>query len=155
MITIAQVESPGELARARELFTEYAASLDFELAFQGFDAEVASLPGEYAPPRGLLLLAYYERELAACGALRPAGEGSCEMKRLYVRPAFRRKGIARALAAALIARAGELGYERMRLDTVAAMGAANALYRALGFREIAPYRYNPLPGATFFELDLR
>lgn len=140
--------------RARALLAEYAASLDFDLDFQGFAAELAAFPGDYAPPRGRVLLAEAGGEAVGCVCLRPLDEDVCEMKRLYVRPARRGAGVGRRLAAALVDEARRLGYARMRLDTVAAMTAANALYRSLGFREIPPYRHNPLPGALFFERDL-
>jgi len=149
----------------RELFVEYARSLGFSLCFQGFDQELAALPGEYAPPTGRLLLASVEPEgsgpvpaletVAGCVALRWLGEGTCEMKRLYVRPAFRGRGIGRDLAAAAIAAAREMGYRRMRLDTIPAqMAAAVALYRELGFRDIPAYYENPIPGALCMELEL-
>ncbi len=138
----------------RELFTEYAASLGFELDFQGFDEELRTLPGDYAPPGGALLLGEVGGGPVACIALRDLGERCCELKRMYVRPEHRRRGLGRSLASAIIAEARRLGYERMRLDTIDTMTRAIALYRSLGFREIPPYRPNPIPGATFFELTL-
>jgi putative acetyltransferase len=139
---------------ARELLEEYAASLGFGLEFQDFDRELSELPWQYARPDGRLLLAVDGAEVAGCVALRRLDEGACEMKRLYVRPAYRRSGAGRFLAEAVIAEARSAGYERMRLDTVPSMEAARALYRSLGFAEIEPYRFNPIVGTTFMELRL-
>jgi len=153
-LKILQAETADDWQSARALFEEYAASLGFDLGFQDFAAELAGLPGDYAPPRGRLLLASADGRLAGCVALREIGEGICEMKRLYVRPEFRGLGLGRVLAEAVIAAAREIGYVRMRLDTVPAMRQARALYHALGFREIPAYRYNPVPGTAFMELRL-
>lgn len=136
------------------LFREYADSLGFSLDFQDFDEELRSMPGEYAPPRGALFLARVEGQVAGCAGLRPIGPDICEMKRLYVRPAFRGHGLGRELATLLVARARARGYRRMRLDTVPTMNAAIRMYRSMGFVEIPPYRYNPIKGALFFELVL-
>jgi ribosomal protein S18 acetylase RimI-like enzyme len=154
MLTIAPAGTAEDFAMARLLFEEYASSLGLDLGFQDFAAELAGLPGGYAPPRGRLLLASDDGRLAGCVALRELAEGICEMKRLYVRPAFRDFGVGRALAEAAVAAAREMGYRRMRLDTLPAMARARRLYRALGFQEIPAYRYNPIPGTAFMELDL-
>lgn len=147
---------PGRIASIRELFLEYAASLGFSLCFQSFDEELAGLPGDYAPPRGCLLLAICDERPAGCAALHPLEGAIGEMKRLYVRPEFRGRGLGRALAKRILAEAREIGYERIRLDTVEpVMGAAVAMYRTLGFREIPAYRPNPMPGTLYLEFDLR
>ncbi len=144
----------------RVLFREYADSLGFSLSFQGFEEELAGLPGEYAPPRGRLLIVYHAAEQggasvpAGCAALRPLEAGICELKRMYVPPAFRGRGLGRLLAVRLLAEARQAGYRSVRLDTIDTMKEALGLYRALGFREIPPYRYNPIPGAVYLERDL-
>lgn len=150
-----QAESAAHVAEARKLFLEYSDWLGFNLCFQNFEKELAELPGAYAPPDGRLFLALHEGKLAGCVGLRKIGDGTCEMKRLYVRPEFRGKGIGRLLALKLIEDARALGYERMRLDTLPArMDDAIKLYRSLGFREIEPYYHNPVEGALFMELNL-
>lgn len=152
---VAQAESPEQIAAARELFLEYAQSLGFSLCFQSFDKELAGLPGDYAPPEGRLLLATYQDQLAGCVALHPLGPQICEMKRLYLRPQFRGKGLGRVLADQIIAEARQIGYESIRLDTVEPrMKDAVAMYRKIGFQEIAPYCSNPIAGALYMELDL-
>jgi ribosomal protein S18 acetylase RimI-like enzyme len=154
-LTIIQAASPAEIAQVRALFLDYARSLGFSLCFQNFDQELAGLPGHYAPPKGRLLLAEYEGQLAGCVALRELEAGICEMKRLYLCPPFRGKGLGRALAEHLIAEARKTGYTCMRLDTVEpVMQDAVAMYRRLGFREIPPYCKNPIAGALYMELDL-
>ena len=150
--------SEALLSEARRLFLEYAESLNLDLEFQGFPRELNELPGEYAPPRGCLFLAWAEGQnsaAAGCIALRPLRGEICEMKRLYVRPAFRDLGLGRALCLRLFEEAIRLGYRYMRLDTLASMAAATRLYRSLGFREIPPYYYNPLPNPLFFEKVLQ
>lgn len=153
--SILQAESPEQIAQVRELFLEYAQSLGFSLCFQNFDKELAELPGDYRPPDGRLLLAESGGELAGCAALHKLENTICEMKRLYLRPKFRGKGLGRVLAETIIAEARQIGYDRMRLDTVGpVMKDAVAMYRKLGFREIAPYRANPMEGTLYMELEL-
>lgn len=152
---VSQAATPPQIAQARELFLEYAKSLGFSLCFQNFDAELAGLPGDYAPPGGRLLLATFQGELAGCVTLHKLEDDICEMKRLYLRPDFRGKGLGRALTEAVIAEARQIGYLRMRLDTVGpVMKDAVAMYRKMGFREIAPYRANPMAGTLYLELTL-
>lgn len=152
---VTQAETPAQIALARELFLEYAQSLGFSLCFQNFDSELAGLPGNYAPPDGRLLLAEFEGQIAGCAALHKLSDDICEMKRLYVRPQFRGMKLGRALADRVIAEARLIGYAHMRLDTVEpVMKDAVAMYRKLGFREIAPYCSNPIAGALYMELQL-
>jgi len=154
-IELGRVHSEEYIDNARQLFREYSAWLEIDLCFQNFEKELAGLPGDYAPPSGRLLLAFHNGQLAGCVALRKIGEGVCEMKRLFVRQEFRGKGIGRFLIEAIIREANEIGYERMRLDTLPPkMNDAIALYRSFGFKEIAPYYNNPVPGAKFMELEL-
>jgi len=154
-LSFTQAETTTQIAQVRDLFLEYAQSLGFSLCFQNFDKELATLPGDYVPPDGRLLLAEYGGQLAACVALHKLEPGICEMKRLYLRPEFRGKGLGRALADRIIDDARAIGYERVRLDTVEpVMKDAVAMYRKLGFREIAPYCQNPIAGALHMELLL-
>ena len=150
-----QVQSESQIEQVRQLFLEYARSLGFSLCFQNFDQELANLPGDYSPPHGKLLLAEFEGELAGCVALHKLENEICEMKRLYLRPQFRGKGLGRDLATRIITEARDLGYSRLRLDTVeSAMQDAVAMYLKLGFRKIDPYCENPMPSALYMELVL-
>jgi ribosomal protein S18 acetylase RimI-like enzyme len=157
-IRLVVADTPPLVDAAREVFREYAASLQIDLCFQDFEAELAGLPGEYGAPDGQLLLAMVDGELAACGALRCLRgtdyANACEMKRLYVRPAYRRFGLGRALAQALLDEARRAGYSAMLLDTLDEMEAARELYATLGFEEIPPYYFNPIPGAHYLKADL-
>lgn len=155
MIKIIHAESPEDIDHARTLFKEYEAWLQVDLCFQSFEKELAELPGKYAPPDGRLLLANVDGKIAGCVALREIGEGTCEIKRLFLRDEFRGLGLGRKLAESIIGEAAQIGYERMRLDTLPAqMADAIKLYRSLGFSEIEPYYNNPVPGAKFMQLDL-
>jgi putative acetyltransferase len=153
-IDIVPAMSADQITTARRLFREYEATLGIDLSFQGFAREVAELPGAYAPPAGRLLLATEAFEPTGCVALRPLGGELCEMKRLYVRPAARGKRVGRLLAETVIREARLIGYTRMRLDTLPFMKEAAALYRALGFVEIAPYYDSPVAGSLFMERTL-
>jgi len=156
LLQLIQPTLPEEIETARQLFNEYQSALGISLCFQNFDQEVAGLPGSYTPPEGRLLIAIVDEQVAGCIALRSLGGGVCEMKRLFVRPEFRGRGLGKALVTAILAAAREIGYERMRLDTLPGhMDAAIAMYRTLGFREIPAYYLNPVPGALFMELQLR
>jgi putative acetyltransferase len=152
---IIRAQSHADIEHARELFKEYAAWLEISLCFQNFEKELAELPGEYAPANGRVFLAIKDTGIAGCVAMRKIGEGICEIKRLFVRSEFRGQGLGRQLAEAIIQEAKQIGYERMRLDTLPPkMNDAIALYRSLGFKEIEPYYDNPVPGAKFMELSL-
>jgi putative acetyltransferase len=144
----------ADMAATRALFGDYAKSLNFSLCFQNFDQELASLPGKYAPPGGAILLAEEDGAPVGVVAMRPLGDGVCEMKRLYVSPLQRGTGLGGRLARAIIENARASGYRAMRLDTLDSMGDAIVLYRKLGFVEIGPYYDNPMPGAHYYELAL-
>lgn len=150
--------STEDLAATSGVFREYAISLGFDLCFQDFEGEIANLPGDYAPPRGALLLAKIEGAIAGCCALRPLDSSdyvnAAEMKRLYVRPAFRRLGLGRQLAEAILDAALMAGYDSVLLDTLDDMEIARAMYEELGFKEIPPYYHNPLAGAHYLKVDL-
>jgi len=167
MLRIAPADTQETIYQASVLFRQYAAALAVDLSFQNFDTELATLPGEYAPPEGTLLLAFVGEmpssaashsssspQAAGCVALRKIDEHLCEMKRLYVRSQYRGRGVGRALALAVMDIARTIGYRSMRLDTLPQMGEAQSLYSSLGFHEIPPYRYNPVPGARFLEIAL-
>ncbi|MFN2453582.1 MAG: GNAT family N-acetyltransferase [Pyrinomonadaceae bacterium] len=154
MIEIVNAESTAQLQQVGQLFTEYAESLNLNLCFQDFAKELATLPGSYAAPDGRLLLAMRQDEIIGCAGLHKIGDDACEMKRLYVRPQFQGTGAGKLLARNVIEEAAAIGYARLRLDTLPVMEKAIALYRSLGFKEIAPYYANPVAGALFMELDL-
>lgn len=155
-MNLIQAQTPEDIDQARQLFREYSAWLEIDLCFQNFEKELAGLPGEYAAPAGRLLLAYNDTQLVGCVALRSIDEGVCEMKRLFLREEFRGRGLGRQLIEAIIREAKQIGYQRMRLDTLPPkMNDAIGLYRSYGFKEIAPYYDNPVTGAMFMELDLR
>jgi putative acetyltransferase len=151
-------DTPELWQASREILRDYAASLRVDLDFQGFDAELGGLPGDYAPPSGLFLLALVDGALAGCGAFRNLPDSdyanACEMKRLYVRPAFRRFGLGRHLAQALIDQATQAGYSAMLLDTLDDMEAARGLYETLGFEDVPPFYFNPIPGAHYLKAEL-
>ena len=147
-----QAEDDALAEVARELFREYAIAIGVDLEYQGFSAELASLPAPYAPPSGALLIARRESQVAGCVAMRPLGAGVGEMKRLYVRPAFRGSGLGQVLVEAAIHAARRAGHRELRLDTLATMESAQALYRRLGFVEIQPYNDKYLPGTRFYSL---
>ena len=154
MVKIIHAATVESVETVKTLIRDNAKSLEFDLDFQNFDQEMDDFPGQYALPKGRRYLAMDENQPAGCVALRDLGNGICEMKRLYVKPDHRGQKIGRLLAQTVIQAARELGYERMRLDTIPSMKEANVLYKALGFKEIAPYRFNPIEGAAFFELNL-
>lgn len=154
MIKIIGARTQDDYQRARLLFQQYADALGFDLEFQGFSRELSTLPGHYAGPGGCILLAEEDGRTVGCVALRPLEDRICEMKRLFVVPDYRGRGVGRLLACGVIERARDKGYRKMRLDTVASMEAARMLYESLQFRDIAAYRYNPVEGSRYMELEL-
>jgi len=154
MILIIPAHAKEYVEQVRELFKEYEASLGISLCFQNFDKELAGLPGDYAPPSGRLYLAFDDAQPIGCVGLRKISDEVCEMKRLYVRPLARGKGVGRKLVLRLVNDARRRGYQRMRLDTLPSMKRALALYQSMGFKPIEPYRENPVEGARFLELTL-
>ena len=157
-IALSYPDTPELVAAAKELLREYAASLNIDLCFQNFEAELTALPGDYAPPKGHFLLAFVGGALAGCGGVRALPDAdyanACEMKRLYVRPAFRRFGLGRLLAQALLDEARRGGYSVLLLDTLDDMEAARGMYASLGFEEVPPYYFNPIPGAHYLKAVL-
>jgi ribosomal protein S18 acetylase RimI-like enzyme len=153
-IKLLSADTPELLGQIRQLFREYQESLNVDLCFQGFEEELAGLPGRYAPPKGALFVAVDGEKTAGCVALREIAPGVCEMKRLYVRPSTRGRGLGRRLAEAAIAEGRRLGYRLMRLDTLEQLREAIGLYESLGFRRIPSYYANPLPGVIYWELRL-
>jgi ribosomal protein S18 acetylase RimI-like enzyme len=154
MIKIITANNNELILKTKELFLEYASSLGFDLSFQDFDQEMATFPAQYAPPQGRLFLARYGHDIVGSVGLRPLDRGKCEMKRMYVKPKYRRQGVGKALAQTIIDEARSIGYAHMRLDTIPSMKAAFSLYTSLGFKEIEVYRFNPIDGARFMELKL-
>lgn len=158
VISLRPAQFPEDLQAVRQLFLEYQAGLGIDLCFQGFEAELAELPGAYAPPVGTLLLACIDDEPAGCCALRPLYNtdhlNACEMKRLFVRPAFRGFGLGRLLVERVMSEGQLAGYTTMLLDTLSDMETARALYQEMGFVEVAPYYHNPIPGAHYLKVDL-
>jgi GNAT superfamily N-acetyltransferase len=155
VLRLTQATTKNDLDQARELFNEYEASLGISLCFQNFGEELANLPGDYAPPRGRLLVAREFDQLAGCVAMRPVDQTTCEMKRLFLRPAYRSRGLGRVLVEAIIEEARKIGYTHMRLDTITdRMGRAVELYKSMGFVEIEPYYHSSVDTTKFMELDL-
>ncbi|MFC4311333.1 GNAT family N-acetyltransferase [Steroidobacter flavus] len=153
-IVLIPADTPELVTIARDLFQEYAHAIGTDLEYQGFATELGALPEPYVAPRGALFIAYVDSEVAGCAALRPLGESSGEMKRLYVRPHYRSLGVGNRLVDAIIAAARQAGFHTLRLDTLPSMTSAQTLYRKLGFVETAPYNDKYLPGTRFYALDL-
>jgi ribosomal protein S18 acetylase RimI-like enzyme len=154
MLEIRIASTPADIEIARTLFREYQASLGVDLGFQDFEAELRTLPGDYVSPGGLLLLAFDGDDAAGCVAMRPLGDATCEMKRLYIRPRFRGSGAGLQLARHIIESARAAGYRRMLLDTLPSMTGAQRMYERLGFRDVPPYRHNPIEGTRYLGLEL-
>ena len=155
MIGIIKANTSELITQAKSLFLEYAESLSFDLCFQNFDNELEDFPSQYSPPTGNLFLCFFKNEAIGCVGIRYFEKDICEMKRLYVKPEYRGKGVGKELAISAIKSGKELGYEYMRLDTLSSMETANQLYKSLGFIEIDPYRDNPIDGAIYLELNLK
>ena len=153
-LALHQADTPAHVELVRALFREYAEAIGTDLEYQGFTRELDALPNPYVPPKGALLLAYVGVEIAGCVALRPIDDGVGEMKRLYVRSAYRKFGLGRRLVQAVIDAARAAGHRELRLDTLASMATAQALYCRLGFVEIPPYNDTHLPGTRFYSLEL-
>lgn len=154
MIKIISAQTQDHINEIHQLFLDYEQFLGVDLCFQGFEEELAKLPGKYAPPKGALLIAVDEKNVAGCVAVRELENDICEMKRLFVRPQYRGNGIGRMLAKAIIDEAVKIGYNRMRLDTLNTLKEAMKLYESLGFKRIAPYYDNPLPNVVYWEIEL-
>lgn len=154
MFSLSLATTEEDIENIKKIFEEYLISLNFDLKFQHFDNEIANLPGDYVYPLGCIVMALHLRNLIGCVALRKVKNNICEMKRLYVKPRYRKLRIGRTLTEAIILEARKLGYQKMRLDTVPSMKQAQCLYESLGFYDIAPYCYNPIPGTRFMELML-
>jgi len=154
MIDIRKAELTTDLPLVRQLFQEYAQSLEIDLCFQNFEDELATLPGKYAPPQGRLLLAWDSDQVLGCVALRPVDSTTCEIKRLYVKPQARGLQLGRHLAQRICDEAKDVGYRRICLDTLPTMSSAVHLYESLGFKYIEPYVFNPIQGAIFLGLEL-
>jgi ribosomal protein S18 acetylase RimI-like enzyme len=154
LLSVVKVIEEYQYKQVHELFLEYVDSLGIDLSFQNINTELQNIPGEYAPPEGCILLAMYRDQSAGCVALRKIDENICEMKRLFVKPDFKGKGIGRDLASSIIEEAITRGYHFMRLDTLPTMEQAISLYRSLGFYSIEPYRFNPIEGTMYMELKL-
>lgn len=153
-MNIVSADSPAQLSEIKTIFREYEQFLNVDLCFQGFEEELANLPGKYASPHGALFLAVDEKQVAGCVAVRALEEEICEMKRLYIRPEYRGTGLGRKLAETVIAEAGKLGYKCMRLDTLESLTEAMGLYRSLGFRQTDSYYHNPMQNVIYWELPL-